>query len=252
MIIISAVFTARKKGKNKGEEYQIRLPACYFCNIASNQLTNHLTEGIPLEHKALIHLLLHYKYIGIFSLFMFGLIGLPVPDEVLLTLIGILVTEKKLALIPSALTSYAGSVTGMSFSYWIGRALTKTLVKRFGRWFGITPERLGKAHTWFERYGKWTISASYFIPGLRHVIAYFSGFSRLSYPRFLLFAIIGAGFWITLFLSLGLLLGRDWLFLLAAIHRYMLIAVCLAAMLLLFGWSLKKTMTKPRKNPEHD
>lgn len=202
--------------------------------------------------EELIHLLLHYKYIGIFSLFMLGLIGLPVPDEVLLTLIGFLITQHKLALVPSALTTYLGSVTGMSFSYWIGRGLTSPFLKRFGRLFRITPERLEKVHTWFEQYGKWTVSASYFIPGLRHVIAYFSGFSRLSYPRFLLFAVIGGGFWVAVFISLGMLLGRHWIVLLTTIHRYMLIAIFLAGIAFVIGWSLKKAITKPRKKPEHD
>ena len=83
-------------------------------------------------------------------------------------------------------------------------------MERYGRFVGITPERLGRAHDWFGRYGKWTLLPGFFIPGVRHLIAYLAGTSRLKYSTFSLFAYAGGFLWTTTFILLGYYMGKDW------------------------------------------
>src|ERR1035438_3677363 len=55
-----------------------------------------------------------YGYLAIFSLLVLGIVGLPVPDETLLTFTGYLVFQGHLALPLAFLSGWAGSACGAS------------------------------------------------------------------------------------------------------------------------------------------
>lgn len=148
-----------------------------------------------------------YGYIALYVLLALGIVGIPVPDELLLTFIGYL-TSIGIFNFPAAVTvSLLGAMTGMLVSYWLGRKLGKPVLWKYGKWIKLTPKRLKKAETWFHRYGPWTISFGYFIPGIRHLTCYLSGVSGMSQRKYLLFAGAGALFWCLFFITLGYFAG---------------------------------------------
>jgi membrane protein DedA with SNARE-associated domain len=73
-----------------------------------------------------------YGYGAIFVLLMLGIVGLPVPDETLLTIAGYLVFKEKLAFLPTLLAAFLGSSCGMSVSYACGRGLGTYLIRKVG------------------------------------------------------------------------------------------------------------------------
>ncbi len=84
-----------------------------------------------------------YGYLGIFSLLVLGIVGLPVPDETLLTLAGYLVYRGQLLLIPTVLAALLGSLCGITLSYSSGarRAICSSRNTARGctsRWSGYT------------------------------------------------------------------------------------------------------------------
>ena len=58
-----------------------------------------------------------YGYLAIFSLLVLGIVGLPVPDETLLTFTGYLVYQGHLSLPLALLSGFAGSACGITTSY---------------------------------------------------------------------------------------------------------------------------------------
>ena len=62
-----------------------------------------------------------YGYLAIFSLLVLGIVGLPVPDETLLTFTGYLVFQGHLSLPMAFLSGFAGSACGITLSYVLGR-----------------------------------------------------------------------------------------------------------------------------------
>jgi membrane protein DedA with SNARE-associated domain len=181
-----------------------------------------------------------YGYAAIFLLLVFGIVGLPVPDETLLTFTGYLIYKGHLSPPLAFASALAGSASGITVSYTLGRIFGMALMHRFGKYLHLTPERLERAHAWFERIGQWALTFGYFIPGVRHLTAYAAGISSLEPPRFALFAYMGSVLWVTTFLSLGYLLGERWQVVERNIHHYLVgVAIALGALLaiyLLWRW----------------
>jgi membrane protein DedA with SNARE-associated domain len=73
-----------------------------------------------------------------------GIIGLPVPDEILMTFSGYLISKGKLHYFPTVTVSVLGSYIGMSISYFIGHKFGYPLLEKYGRKIHITKEKLDK------------------------------------------------------------------------------------------------------------
>ena len=182
----------------------------------------------------------HYGYLGIFSLLVFGIVGLPVPDETLLTLSGFLIYKGTLQLIPTFLAAYFGSITGISISYAIGSTFGHRVLIKYGHYIHITEERLQKAHNWFEKTGRWTLIIGYFIPGIRHIVAIFAGTSELQLWEFALFAYTGGLIWTATFLSVGYFFGDNWSSVLDIINHHIIIFTIVFLVLITFYLLYKK------------
>jgi len=52
-----------------------------------------------------------------------GIIGLPIPDETILTFAGYLVSQNKLHLLPTVISSFLVSICGISISFIIGKTI---------------------------------------------------------------------------------------------------------------------------------
>src|SRR2546423_14225238 len=89
------------------------------------------------------HWITQHGYVGIFSLLVFGIVGLPVPDEWLLTFSGYLVFKHTLAFVPTFFAAFLGSSCGITVSYLLGRIFDTYVLVKYGWIFHLTPERLG-------------------------------------------------------------------------------------------------------------
>jgi membrane protein DedA with SNARE-associated domain len=170
----------------------------------------------------------HHGYAGIFSLLVFGIVGLPVPDEWLLTFSGYLIFKHTLLFLPTFGAAFLGSACGITVSYTLGRIFDTYVLVKYGRFFHMTPQRLERVHSWFERRGRWTLLVGYFIPGVRHLTGYVAGVSELSFPNFALFAYTGAFLWAAVFITVGYILGEQWNRVLQSLHETKLLVIGLA------------------------
>lgn len=151
-----------------------------------------------------------YGYAALFLLLALGIVGIPIPDETLMIAVGGLTAGETLTFANVLIVCFCGSMTGMMLSYWLGRKVGSRLLHRYGKWIHLTPERIAKTEKWFKKYGGFSITFGYFIPGVRHVTCYLAGVTRVPFARYLCFASIGALLWCTLFISLGRFVGDNW------------------------------------------
>jgi membrane protein DedA with SNARE-associated domain len=152
-----------------------------------------------------------YGYAAIFCLLVFGIVGLPVPDEWLLVFSGYLAFSGRLSLSGVLASAFLGSSCGITCSYLLGRKAGLPLLhSRFGRIAHITDERIHRIHDWFNRIGHWALFIGYFIPGVRHFTALVAGTSCLEYRAFAAYAYSGALVWVCTFVYIGHHFGENW------------------------------------------
>ncbi len=163
---------------------------------------------ILLDNELLSNWLIQYGSIALFVLLVSGIIILPVPEETLMVLSGVLMSKGSLNIPLTILAAYAGSICGISISYLLGRTAGHYLISKYGNKIGISQAHLDQVHNWFERFGKWTLMIGYFIPGVRHFTGFVSGMTRMDFKHFALFAYTGAIIWVSTFLSLGYFSGN--------------------------------------------
>jgi len=140
----------------------------------------------------------------------FGIVGLPLPDEFLLTFVGYLVFRQRLEFVPALGAAFAGSACGITLSFLIGRTAGAWVVHRFGRWLHVDDADLERAHDWFGRLGGWSLTFGYFVAGIRHLTAMAAGMAKFEPTKFAAYAYPGALLWTTTFIGLGIYLGERW------------------------------------------
>ena len=163
-----------------------------------------------------------YGYVAIFSLLMFGIIGLPIPDETMMVFAGYLISQGHLHPVTTLAVAFAGSVSGITCSYLIGRTLGLGFVHKWGRYLQVTDDRLATVHRWFDRVGHWALFVGYYIAGVRHFTAVVAGTSSLEYRSFAAYAYSGALVWVSTFLGLGYYFGEHWREVSEMAHRHLL------------------------------
>jgi membrane protein DedA with SNARE-associated domain len=174
-----------------------------------------------------------YSYLAIYVLLTTGILGLPVPDETLLTLLGYLVSKKELVLIPTIAVAFLGSASGITISYLLGRLFGIFALKKAGRFLHISEKNLEKGELWFEKLGKWTLTFGYFIPGVRHIVAIIAGSTKLKIHIFIIYAYAGALAWSITFILLGYYTGQRWEPIFDKIQKHLLLAGVLTIVLIL-------------------
>lgn len=195
--------------------------------------------------------LIRYGYAGIFLGLVLGIVGLPIPDETLLTLSGYLAFRGDFRLLPTCAVGFFGSACGITISYLLGRVVGLRLDGRLGRILHLEAKTLERVHAWFARGGKWILLFGYFIPGVRHFTAIVAGSSKLEVPAFALFAYSGALLWSLTFISIGYRFGGEWNRVFRAIsdHRLLFLMGAGAVLIVWLAFHLRARRHRSRGVP---
>src|SRR5216684_2102862 len=188
-----------------------------------------------MAEQAVVQWVTDYGYFGIFFLLIFGILGLPVPDEWLLVISGYLAFKNVLAFIPTVVVAFIGSALGLTMSYILGRTSSGFLIRRYGRWLSIDDEKIHRAQHWFQNLGRWVLVVGPFVPGVRNLMGYIAGASKLRLHVFARFAYLGALISSTTFVTFGYVVGQhvNW-----GYSRIALIAVACAVVFTASGLPL--------------
>ncbi|WP_260682071.1 DedA family protein [Alkalicoccobacillus porphyridii] len=148
-------------------------------------------------------LIASYGYFGIFFALVGGIVGLPIPDELLLIAVGYFAQAGQLHLILALLVSLLGSIIGISISYILGKRLGLPFLFAHGSKIFLSRKKIERAQTLFQKYGSFILIIGYFIPGVRHLTGYIAGISNMPFRKFSLYAYSGAFIWVHTFVLAG-------------------------------------------------
>jgi membrane protein DedA with SNARE-associated domain len=136
--------------------------------------------GEPPWWRALVHavrvFVMEHQTGGLFLVIFFEELGipLPVPGDVAIAYGGYLTTTGAIPYPMAYVAVVAGAVLGSACNLTISRRFGRPFVQRFGRYVGITEERMVRAEQIFKRWGPWAIILGRHIPGMRIVLSAFS------------------------------------------------------------------------------
>lgn len=153
-------------------------------------------------------------YLGIAFLVALENVFPPIPSELVLPLAGFVAGRGDASLVGMVLASLAGSIVGAWVLYGlaagIGPVRLRSLVVRFGRWFGVREEDLDRAERWFDQHSGAAVLIGRCVPLVRSLVSLPAGFRRMSPVRFTVFTLVGSGLWNIALIGAGAILGDRW------------------------------------------
>lgn len=149
----------------------------------------------------------HFSYPGLFSLILLGCLGLPIPEDAILLVCGFLIASGTIRTVPTLVVLYSGLIVGDLMIYGIGRRYGRMILTH--RWLSgfITPERLARLESRFNRNGIWVILLGRHLVGLRAQIFLAAGVLKMSAARFVTADAVSSVVTIALMVTLGYLGG---------------------------------------------
>ncbi len=163
-----------------------------------------------MEHfqQAVVGLVDHYGYFGLFVALLLGNIGAPVGSELVLPTAGALTATGHLPNVwLTILVALAGEVAGESIAYAVGRYGGVPVIEKFGKYVHVGHPQLARIHGFFERYGTFAIFICRFLPFIRGIVGYPAGIAEMNLAHFYLWTIFGSAIFCTGMVFVGYSLG---------------------------------------------
>jgi len=165
---------------------------------------------IDALNQIIIDLIEATGYLGVFLAMLVEGIFTPIPSELIMPFAGYVAYTGELNFFLVILVGSLGAVVGSTVAYMLALWLGRPLIDRFGIFFGLDDEKMAAAERWFKRWGVWGILIGHSLPGIRSVISFPAGLSKMDRNKFVIFTFSGALLWNTVLVTAGYTLGENW------------------------------------------
>jgi membrane-associated protein len=136
-----------------------------------------------------------------------GLVVTPfLPGDSLLFAAGALAALGSLDLWLLVVLLIGAAILGDSVNYWVGAWIGPRAFSGNVRF--LRTDYLERTRAFYEKHGGKTIILARFVPIIRTFAPFVAGVGAMSYPRFIVYNIIGAVLWVGLFVPLGYYFGN--------------------------------------------
>jgi len=140
-----------------------------------------------------------YGAIAIFFMVYFESLGMPLPGETGVIAAALLAAKGDLSIFTLYPAVLVGAILGDSTGYMIGRLGGRALLRRFGPYIKLTPDKLAQIEDRFRTHGLWLVVIARFIPVLRQLNGLVAGSLALPFHRFLIAQAVGAVLWTSIY-----------------------------------------------------
>ena len=189
----------------------------------------------------IINIMNKYGYIGILFLITVENIFPPIPSEVILTLGGFMTSKDGVTMSLFGVIMYStfGSMLGAIILYYVGFILNKDrLLKivrsKVGRVLCLKESDIIKSDNSFNNNGDLTVLYSRFVPILRSLISIPAGVNRMKFSIFLIYTFIGSLIWNMVLVSLGKLVGENYMVVAGIFSKYSKVVLVLLILFIIY------------------
>ncbi len=159
--------------------------------------------------NTLIELVQAYGLWIIFLITLFQSIGLPLPAFAILIVTAAITPAKAVDIISLLMTATFGSLIGDIILYFAGKRLGTSILGKLCR-ISLSPDSCVKSSgDIFNRYGPPALTVLKFVPGLSTLAPVVAGVYTMPIFSFIAFSLIGAAFYSTTAVSLGILFRHE-------------------------------------------
>jgi len=144
------------------------------------------------------HWVEQWGYAGVFILMAMESSIFPVPSEVVMPPAAFWAAQGQMSFWGVVLAGTVGSWFGSAVTYLVARALGQPLVRKYGRFFLFSEDKLEFAERWVTQYGVMGIFVARLLPVVRHLISIPAGIFRMRFVPFSIVTTVGAGLWCTI------------------------------------------------------
>ncbi|MFD0672758.1 DedA family protein [Cohnella sp. GCM10027633] len=147
-----------------------------------------------------------FGHLSLFLVLCMGIVGLPVPNEVIALTGGALSSAGILEPLPAFVSLYLGVCSGSTVGYSLGKFSARKLKIRLVRHARID-RFMAKAEALNVKYGSFAVSISCFFPLLRNVTPFVVGMNGMRYGKFAVYAYTTALVWASVYFIAGTYVG---------------------------------------------
>ena len=155
----------------------------------------------------LVSLVADWGYLGIFLLMALESSFFPFPSEVVMIPAGYLVYTGQMNLYLAFGAGTLGSLAGAIFNYYLCYFFGRAFILKYGKYIGITDEKMAKFENFFNKYGEISTFNCRLIPGIRQYISLPAGLAKMNIFTFSLYTTLGAGIWVAILIAIGYYIG---------------------------------------------
>ncbi len=154
-------------------------------------------------------LLLRHGYLLVFFYVFAVALGVPLPADPLILVMGAMVGNGEYHFVPVLLSAVAAALIGDTLWYELGRFKGRSVLAFLCK-LSLEPDTcVRKTESTFAKRGAGALVLAKFVPGMSLVSVALAGVSRFSYWRFLLADAAGCFLWAATYLSLGRIFYRQ-------------------------------------------
>lgn len=161
-----------------------------------------------MHFDVLLNLVQQYGYLALFFTLWLGIVGMPIPDEVIVMTGGLVTALGILNPIPAFILTYLGVISGLSLGYILGHRLGSPVLDRLVQ-RNKAVIYLTKAQAMFQQFGHYTLVLSYFLPVVRHLVPYLAGMGKMPFRQYAAYSYTTGFLWTLSYFVVGRIFGNN-------------------------------------------
>lgn len=161
--------------------------------------------------EQLLELLLTYGLPVLAPVIVASALGAPLPASLLLVGAGAFAGTGAFNLVALLLSAIASAVAGDLLGFWLGWRGGRAALERWGTRFKISADTVGRAESFFGRWGGLAVLLTRFLlTPFGPIINIIAGASNYPPRRFALYDLLGETIWVVVYVGLGYIFSANW------------------------------------------